>query len=74
MFNVKQLIKYGGLYVLGILEQAQFTQAMPVLPEMSSYWGAAETMYRSVWEGLSTPEEAAEKALTDYNAALELAQ
>ena len=47
---------------------------MPVLPEMSSYWGAAETMYRSVWEGLSTPEEAAEKALTDYNAALELAQ
>ena len=61
-------------YVLGILEQAQFTQAMPVLPEMSSYWGAAETMYRSVWEGLSTPEEAAEKALTDYNAALELAQ
>ena len=61
-------------YVLGVLEQAQYAQPMPILPEMSNYWGAAETMYRSVWEGLSTPEEAAEKALADYNAALELAQ
>ncbi len=61
-------------YVMGVLEQAKYTQPMPILPEMSNYWGAAETMYRSVWEGLSTPEEAAQKALEDYNAALELAQ
>ena len=61
-------------YVSGILAQAEFSQPMPILPEMSSYWGPVETMYRSVWEGLATPEQAAEKALADYNAALELAQ
>ena len=59
-------------YVSGILEQAQYAQPMPILPEMSNYWGAAETLYRSVWDGLLTPEEAAEKALADYNTALEL--
>ena len=59
-------------YIMGILEQAKYTQAMPILPEMSNYWGAAETLYRSVWDGLLTPEEAAEKALADYNTALEL--
>ena len=61
-------------YVMGILEQAKHAQPMPILPEMSSYWGAAETLYRSVWEGQMTPEEAAEKALADYNTAIELAK
>ena len=61
-------------YVSGILAQAEFSQPMPILPEMASYWTPVETMYRSVWEGLATPEQAAEKALADYNAALELAQ
>lgn len=61
-------------YLMGVLEQAQYSQAMPSIPEMGSYWAPAETMYRSVWEGLATPEEAAAKALEDYEAALELAQ
>lgn len=59
-------------YVMGILEQAQFSEAMPSIPEMASFWTPAETLYRSVWEGLATPEEAAAKALEDFNAALEL--
>ena len=59
-------------YVAGILAQAEYAQPMPILPEMSKYWGAAETMYRSVWEGLATPEEAAAKALDDYNTALQM--
>ena len=61
-------------YVMGVLEQAQYSQAMPSIPEMASFWAPAETMYRSVWEGLATPEEAASKALADYKAALELVQ
>ena len=60
-------------YISGILAQAEFAQPMPILPEMSKYWGAAETLYRSVWEGLATPEEAAAKALDDYNTALQMA-
>lgn len=61
-------------YVMGVLEQAQYSQAMPSIPEMASFWAPAETLYRSVWEGLATPEEAAAKALADYKAALELVQ
>ena len=61
-------------YISGILAQAEFAQPMPILPEMSKYWGAAETLYRSVWEGLATPEEAAAKALDDYNTALQMAE
>ena len=61
-------------YIAGILAQAEYSQPMPILPEMSKYWGAAETMYRSVWEGLATPEEAAAKALDDYNTALQMTE
>ncbi len=61
-------------YIAGILAQAEYSQPMPILPEMSKYWGAAETMYRSVWEGLSPPEEAAAKALEDYNTALAMTE
>ncbi|MGL4335552.1 MAG: maltose ABC transporter substrate-binding protein [Turicibacter sp.] len=61
-------------YIAGILAQAAYSEPMPILPEMSKYWGAAETMYRSVWEGLSTPEAAAAKALEDYNTALQMAE
>ena len=42
--------------------------------EMASFWAPAETMYRSVWEGLATPEEAAAKAVDDYNSARQLVQ
>ncbi len=61
-------------YIAGILAQAEYSQPMPILPEMSKYWGAAETLYRSVWEGLSTPADAAAKALDDYNTALQMAE
>ena len=61
-------------YISGILAQAEFAQPMPILPEMAKYWGAAETLYRSVWEGLATPEAAAAKALDDYNTALQMAE
>ena len=61
-------------YVMGVLEQAQFSEPMPSIPEMASFWAPAETMYRSVWEGLATPQEAATKAMSDYEQALLLVQ
>lgn len=59
-------------YVMGVLEQAQYSEAMPSIPEMASFWTPAETLYRSVWDKTATPEEAAAKALEDFKAALEL--
>ena len=61
-------------YMLGILAQAENAHPMPTIPEMQSYWQAAEAMYRAVWEGLLTPEEAAEKAESDFNAAISMQQ
>ena len=59
-------------YVAGILAQAAHSDPRPTIPEMKAYWGPAETALRSVWDGLATPEEAAEKAMQDYKAALEM--
>lgn len=61
-------------YVSGILAQAQYSEAMPTIVEFSKYWAPAETMFRSVWDGLVTPEEAAAKALADYNSLLEISE
>lgn len=61
-------------YIMGILAQAQYSEAMPSIPEMGNFWTPAETMYRSIWEGLATPEEAAQKALDDYIASLQVSQ
>ena len=56
-------------YVAGILEQAAFSSSMPLIPEMSNYWVPAATAFGSVWDGLATPQEAADKAMDDYEAA-----
>ena len=56
-------------FLTGIVAQAEYSHPMPIIPEMGSFWGPAETMFRSVWEGLATPEEAAENAETEYEAA-----
>ncbi|HAX72262.1 MAG TPA: maltose ABC transporter substrate-binding protein [Firmicutes bacterium] len=61
-------------YVAGILEQAAYAEAMPTLVEMAKYWTPAETMFRSVWDDLATPEQAASKALDDYNMSLEMTE
>jgi len=61
-------------YMLGVLAQAEFANPMPIIPEMQSYWQTVEGMYQAVWDGLLTPEEAAEKAESDFYAALALQQ
>ena len=61
-------------YVAGILAQAAHSQPMPIIPEMNTYWGPTETALKSVWDGLATPEEAATKAMEDFEAAGTMAE
>jgi arabinogalactan oligomer/maltooligosaccharide transport system substrate-binding protein len=53
--------------VQGVMQQAAFSQPMPAIKETEYYWTVAETMMRSVWDGVMTPEAAAQKAQEDYN-------
>ncbi len=53
-------------HIVGILDQAQYSDPMPVLADMSYYWVPTITALTSVWDGLATPEEAAIKAMEDY--------
>ena len=61
-------------YVAGILAQAEFADPMPIIPEMNNYWGPTETALKSVWDGLATPEEAATKAMEDYQTSGEMTE
>ncbi|MGL4337802.1 MAG: maltose ABC transporter substrate-binding protein [Turicibacter sp.] len=73
---LKDMTKINGLsedpYLMGIAAQAQNADPMPLLPEMAKYWDPAAIMYKSVWEGLATPEQAAAKAQTDYEMTVEI--
>lgn len=57
----------------GIAQQAVHSHPMPTLAEMDSFWDPANTMFRSVWEGLATPEEAAANAEEAFEALRALA-
>lgn len=48
------------------LKQAEFSNAMPSIPEVTYFWTVAKDMECSVWDGTSTPEEAMAKAMADY--------
>ena len=58
---------------LGHIAQAAYSHAMPVIPEMNQFWGAAEALYRSVWDLVLTPEEAAAYAYELFQNARALA-
>lgn len=58
-------------YIAGILAQAAHTDPRPTIPEMKAFWGPAETAFKAVWDGVSTPEEAAKKAMEEYNTVLQ---
>ncbi|MBP3908060.1 maltose ABC transporter substrate-binding protein [Turicibacter sanguinis] len=61
-------------YIAGILAQAAHTDPRPTIPEMKAFWGPAETAFKAVWDGVSTPEEAAKKAMEEYNTVLQTMQ
>lgn len=43
----------------GISEQLNFSQPMPIIPEMGFFWSNAGNMYSNAWNGTRTPIEAA---------------
>lgn len=50
------------------MQQANYSIAMPSIPEISYFWTVAESMYRGVWDGTISPQDAAVKTQTDYEA------
>lgn len=50
------------------MQQANYSMAMPSIPEISYFWTVAEGMYRGVWDGTISPEDAAVKTQNDYEA------
>lgn len=43
----------------GISQQLNFSQPMPIIPEMGFFWSNAGSMYANAWNGTRTPIEAA---------------
>lgn len=54
--------------VQAFMKQAEYSIAMPIIPEISYYWTATENMYKAVWDGVLSPQEAADKAQVDFDA------
>ena len=54
--------------IQAFLKQAEFSKPMPSIPEVSYFWNVAKDMECSVWDGISTPEDAMTKAMADYEA------
>lgn len=50
------------LYLSGISEQLNYSQPMPIIPEMGFFWTNAGSMYSNAWNGTKTPEQAAQDA------------
>jgi arabinogalactan oligomer / maltooligosaccharide transport system substrate-binding protein len=60
--------------VQGVMAQAEFSIAMPSIPEIAFFWDPAALMYKSVWDNIATPQEASIKAENDYNTLRQTAQ
>ncbi|MDR0525337.1 MAG: maltose ABC transporter substrate-binding protein [Spirochaetaceae bacterium] len=60
-------------YLAGIQEQAPFADPMPTIPEVNQMWDSLKTLFTFTWDGQLSPQAAQEKAMKDYDAALEMA-
>ena len=52
----------------GISNQLNFSQPMPIIPEMGFFWSNAGSMYTNAWNGIVSPAEAAETAENGFTA------
>jgi len=43
----------------GISQQLNYSQPMPIIPEMGFFWSNAGSMYSNAWNGTRSPQEAA---------------
>lgn len=55
-------------YLKGIGEQAPFSHPMPTIPEMAFAWEPQRELFFYTWNGELSPEQAAAKAMEDYQA------
>lgn len=61
-------------YLSGISDQFNFSQPMPIIPEMGYFWSNAESMYGNAWNGVRTPENAAQIAQDGFLSQADLAE
>jgi len=52
----------------GISAQLNYSQPMPIIPEMGFFWSNAGSMYTNAWNGIVSPAEAAETAENGFTA------
>jgi len=60
-------------YLAGIQHQSPFADPMPTIPEVSFMWESLKTLFTFTWDGQLTAQQAQQKAMTDYDAALAIA-
>ncbi|MGL4374112.1 MAG: maltose ABC transporter substrate-binding protein, partial [Turicibacter sp.] len=61
-------------YLMGVSAQAQYAFPMPMVGELPFFYDVADVMFQSVWDGLTTPEEAAAKAEKDFYTTVEISK
>jgi arabinogalactan oligomer/maltooligosaccharide transport system substrate-binding protein len=57
-------------YLLGIQEQAPFSDPMPVIPELAQAWDAQKALFTFTWDDQLTVPEAQKKAMETYDTLL----
>ncbi|MDR1057944.1 MAG: extracellular solute-binding protein, partial [Treponema sp.] len=57
----------------GIMEQAPYTDSMPIIPEVNQMWDALKTLFTFTWDNQLSVRAAQEKAMETYDTALMMA-
>jgi arabinogalactan oligomer/maltooligosaccharide transport system substrate-binding protein len=57
----------------GILEQAPYTDPMPIIPEVNQMWDALKALFTFTWDNQLSVSAAQEKAMETYDTALMMA-
>ena len=57
----------------GIMEQAPYTDPMPLIPEVNQMWDALKALFTFTWDGQLSVEEAQNKAMETYDTLLLMA-
>lgn len=52
----------------GISNQLNYSQPMPIIPEMGFFWSNAGSMYTNAWNGIVSPADAAQTAENGFTA------
>lgn len=57
----------------GIMEQAPYTDPMPIIPEVNQMWDALKNLFTFTWDNQLSVSEAQKKAMETYDTALMIA-